>query len=225
VHHAKEIEVSQIHHYLRKSRCAQGVMYRLGGDSEQSNQTTSQNSSDTNVTNTSTNTTSNTSYNTTDNNTSTLTQDRRLVNERGLGISADDSTLFTMNSGNSTTTTNDITTTNNLLTDFGAISGGIQLGLGSLQTNRDLAMRTVDASKWMFDSGEHLMEANIGFLQHVGDNNAASARNAISEVVAASGNALAQVASIAAKPLNANDPQRLVIIVALAVVAIVVFRK
>jgi hypothetical protein len=225
VHHAKEFEVSLIHHHLRKSRCAHGVMYGIGGSSEQSNATTSQNSSDTLTTNTSTNTTSNTSFNTTDNNTNTVTQDRRLVTDHGLAVSADASTVFTTNSGNSNSTTNDIVNNTTTTSDFGAISGGIQLGLGALQSNRELAMKTVDASKWLMDSGTELVKSNFDFLQHVTDSSQAEARNAIREVTAATGNALNQVVGIASKPLNANDPQRLVIIVALGVIGIVMFSK
>lgn len=204
-----------------KDKARHGPRCRLGGDSEQSNATTSSNSSDTNTSNVSTNTTTNTSYNTTDNNTNTVTQDRRLVNDHGIGVSADASTVLTMDSGNSTNTT----TTNNITSDMGAVSAGMSLGMGALQSNRELAMHTVDASKWLSDSGRDMLSANIAYAEHLGDSSQALARSAISEVVAASGNALNQVTAIAAKPLNANDPQRLVIIVALGVVGMVFFSK
>lgn len=178
---------------------------------------TSENTSN-NISNT---TTTNTSSNSTVNDTNTLTQDRRTVSDHGIGISSDNSSVSLFQSGN--TTENYVSNTSS--TDYGSVAAAFGLGNLSIQSNNSIAGKAIDVSTALAHIGAEMQDKNISFLQHIGDSNAAAARSAISEVVTATGNALNQVASIAAKPLNANDPQRLVIIVGLAVVGLVFFSK
>lgn len=166
-------------------------------------------------------TTTNTSSNSTVNDTNTLTQDRRTVSDHGIGISSDNSSVSLFQSGN--TTENYISNTTS--TDHGAVMGGLGLANAGIASNNSIAGKAIDVSTALAKIGASMQDANIAFLQHVGDQNAASARSAISEVVTATGNALNQIGTIASKPLNANDPQRLVIIVGLAVVGLVFFSK
>ncbi len=191
-----------------------------GDDTTSSNATTSNNTSNTKTTNISTNTSTNTSSNSTVNDTSTVSQDRRIATDHGIGISADASTVLTTNSGNSTTNSNswDNHATYNTLTDYGSVSAAIA-------SNQTLALKTIDASKYLTDAGGDLFKANLDFAQHITDNSQAQARSAISEVVAASTNALNQVVGIASKPLNAQDPQHILVIVGLVVVGAVLFSK
>jgi hypothetical protein len=195
----------------------------FGDDESQStNTTSSSNSSDTFSSTDSHNVATNTSNNSTSNNTNTLTQDRRLVTDHGVGVTADNSSVFTTDSGNSwlSTITSDTKnyTTTNTVTDFGAVQAVVA-------SNTSLAGRSFDVSSALARTGAEMMSANLDFLQHINDTSQSAARSAISEVVTATGNALNQVVGIASKPLNANDPQRLVIIVGLCVVGLVFFSK
>ncbi|MFL6675881.1 MAG: hypothetical protein ACJ8LG_21640 [Massilia sp.] len=161
------------------------------------------------------NTTSNLSLNTTD----TLTQDRRLVVDNGgYGVSADNSTITTANSNNSSSVSTNIDSHNITYTDYGSVAAAIA-------ANKDISGKAIDVSKAVVDNGRQMMQANLDYLQHVGEASLAQSRDAIREVASASSNALNQVVGIAAKPLNANDPQRLVIIVALGVLGVVFFSK
>lgn len=215
-------------------RLGAGV-YNFGGDSDQQNSTTSRNSSDSYTTNTSTNTTTDTSYNTTDNNTNTVTQDRRTVTDHGISVSADASNVTTTNSGNSTdisTDSHNVSTvsshtslTNYTTTDFGAVTAAMGLGATAIKSNQELSMATVDASRYLVGTTADLYQAQLDFATHLSEGANAEARNAIREVSAAAGNALNQVVGVVSKPLDANDPQRLVIIVGLCVVGLVFFSK
>ncbi len=187
-----------------------------GGNETSSNATTSNNTSNTNTTNTSYSTSSNSTVN----DTSTVSQDRRIATDHGIGISSDGGAVTTTNSGNSTTNSSSVDNhaTYNTMTDYGSVSAAIA-------SNQALALKTIDASRYLTDAGLTLGQSNLDFLQHVSDNNAATARAAVGEVVAASTNALNQVVGIAAKPLNAQDPQHILVIVGLAVVGLVFFSK
>jgi hypothetical protein len=190
----------------------------LFSDENDSNSTTSNNTSNTYASSDSHDLAINTSSNSTSNSTNTLTQDRRLVVDNGgYGVSADNSSIFTANSNNSTTI--------NTSTDYGAIAAAGQLGVTSIAANTALAAKTVDASRYLIGSTADIFSAGLAYAEHLTEGTNAEARNAIREVVAASGNAINQVATVAAKPLDANDPQRLVIIVGLAVVGLVFFSK
>lgn len=187
----------------------------FGGGDKSSNSTTSSNTSNTSSKVDSHNIATNTSVNSTSNNTSTLTQDRRLVVDSGsMGISADNSTIATSNSNNSTTNNNTYNTT----TDYGAVNA-------SIAANTAIAGKAIDVSQAVVSTGRDMMQANIDFLQHVSDGTQAEARAAISEVAAATGNAINQVVGIAAKPLNAQDPQHILVIVGLVVLGAVIFTR
>jgi hypothetical protein len=225
-----------------------GLFGSLFGSSNESasNATTSSNASNTTSTvdshnsaiNDTNNYSSNTSSNSTANNTSTLTQDRRTVTDHGVSASADNSTVSTMNSGNSSSTTSDTTnyTTNTSTTDQGALAAGMQLGLSGVSLGREvglagiasnqvLSLKTVDVGKQFLSVGGDLLAANIAFAQHVSDTAASNTRDEIAQIVSSSRDAMNQVSSIAAKPLNAQDPQHILVIVGLVVVAAVVFSK
>src|SRR5438046_1950865 len=65
----------------------------------------------------------NTTNNSTVNDTNTVTKDQRMVNDHGLGISAENSSLYTVDSGNNISTSTD--TTNYFSTDQGAVAAGL----------------------------------------------------------------------------------------------------
>lgn len=224
-------------------RAKYGPICNLGGRSEQSNATTSANQSNTTTTNTS----YNTSNNVTSNLTNTLTQDRRLVTDHGIGLSTDNSTVGIANSGNSTTSSvdshanswmssltdnsnrstnwsdssvrsniNSNNTYNNIsttTTDFGAVSSAIG-------ANSDVALHTVAAGEMLGQAGADMLNANLQFLQHVSDSNTQAAAGALQQVANSSAGALNEVAALAAKPMNANDPQHILVIVGLVVFGI-----
>ncbi len=224
----------------------------VGGKSNTTNQTSNWNSSDTYTATETNNTTTNLSYQTTDNNTNTLTQDRRLVNDGGIGVSADNSTVLTSNSNNTSTVNNNafafdsgntvnshntITTVNHSMsTDYGAIAASGQLGVQSVASNQSLSLAAIDASKFLVGTTKDMHNANLSFAQHVSDGGAelawklssaanAESRNAIREVAATAGNMMNSLSSVVAKPLDANNPQQVIIIVGLCVVGLVFFSK
>jgi hypothetical protein len=206
----------------------------FGDGDKQENSTTNNTDGRTQSWNDSHNETSNLTLN----DTNTLTQDRRLVNDGGVGVSADSSTVAMTNSGNSSTstTTSNAFTTINTTTDFGSVAIGGDVAKAAIKSNQELSLATVDASKYLVNSGASMYRTSLDYAQHLADNQAdlalkvtqdanAEARNAIREVVANSNNALTQLMALASKPLDANDPQRVVIIVGLCVVGIVFFSK
>lgn len=207
-----------------------GTLFGNSKSNEEShNETTSNNTSNTTSTvdshNTAVNTSNNISSNSTANSTDTLTQDRRTVVDHGIGVSADNSSVFTTNSGNSVATTNDTTNYVTTVSDQGAIAAGRDLGLAGIASNQALALKTVDVGKAFVGQGLDLLNANIAFAQHVSDTAAAETRDSIAQVVASSRDAINQVTAIAAKPLNAQDPQHILVIVGLVVVGAVLFSK
>lgn len=208
-----------------------GLIGSLFGSNHESasNATTSNNISNTSSNvdshNTAINTTTNSSSNSTVNDTNTVTQDRREVVDHGIGVSADNSSVFTQNSGNSSTSSTDTTNYVTNVSDQGAIKAGLEVSLAGIASNQALALKTVDAGKMFAGTGMDMLKANIAFAQHVSDTAAAETRDSIAQVVASSRDALNQVTTIAAKPLNAQDPQHVLVIVGLVVVGAVLFSK
>ncbi|MYM39658.1 hypothetical protein [Duganella qianjiadongensis] len=210
------------------------LSFLSGGDSSSSSSstsTTSINESNTSSSvdshNTAVNTSTNTSSNSTVNDTNTLTQDRRTVIDHGLGVSADNSSVFTSNSGNSSSTdiSSDSHNVFNTVSDFGGISAGRDIAIAGINSNQALASKTVDVSRVFVDQGLDLLNANIAFAEHISDTAAAQTRQSIDQIVASSRDAIGQVTAIAAKPLNAQDPQHILVIVGLVVVGAVLFSK
>ncbi|HEX8611939.1 MAG TPA: hypothetical protein VF800_11690 [Telluria sp.] len=220
-----------------------GIMSSIFGSAKSNDvlntSTSSYNSSDVYSTvdshNVANNTSSNWSSNSTSNNTNTLTQDRRLVNDHGIGVSADNSTVWTADSNNNYTSTN-VRDSNNVFTDsrqitnisttdFGAVEAGNRVALAGIQSNQALAMKTVDAGMFLQKSASDMHQMNLTYSTHMADSAVAEARNAIREVTAATGNAMNQVVGLAAKPLTANDSQHVLVIVGLVVVGVVLFKS
>lgn len=203
-----------------------------------SNSTTSSNTSNTTTTNTSYNTSSNTS----DNRTNTLTQDRRLVNDGGYGVSADNSTVTTFDSGNSWSTSSDsqysnsvdnhswyndqssYNYTNIMQSDFGAISAAKGIADSAIGSNSKLTELMLAATSALANTGQRMFDSNLAYAKHVADQNKTTSEAAISEVKSASANALSQVAAIASKPLDAQNPQHILVIVGLVVFGIYFFK-
>jgi hypothetical protein len=193
----------------------------FGGHADETANTTTSSTNTSNTTNSvdSHNVANNTTVNSTSNSTDTLTQDRRMVVDNGgYGVSADNSTIITSNSNNSSVRSSDNHATYNTMTDFGVLGGVVA-------ANKDLAMHTIDVSKVLTQGGQDMVKANFDFLEHIFDSSQGQTSAAIGAVQNASKQAMEQVAAIAAKPLNANDPQRLVILVGLAVVGIAIFTR
>lgn len=208
------------------------LSFLSGGDSSSStNATTSNNTSNTSSStdshNTAVNTSTNISSNSTANSTSTVTQDRRIVTDHGISTNADNSTVFTSNSGNTTSTdiSNDNHSIFNTVSDLGAISAGRDIAIAGINSNQALALKTVDVGKQFLTSGSDLLAANISFAEHISDTAAAQTRDSIAQIVSSSRNALDTVTALAAKPMTANDPQHILVIVGLVVVGIVMFSK
>lgn len=200
-------------------------LFGSGGNETSSNTTSSYSSADTTTSTDSHNVAVNTSSNYSSNATSTLTQDRRLVTDGGAtGVTADNSTVTTTMANSNNSYSND-SGHNTTVTDFGSVAGGLQLGATAIAANQALALQTIDASKYMTNSGFDMLKLNMDFAQHVSDSATAEARNAIREVSAASNNALNQVVGIASKPLNAQDPQHVLVIVGMCVIGAVLFSK
>lgn len=208
------------------------------------------------------NTTTNTSSNSSVDWNNTLTQDRRLVNDHGLGISADNSTISTSNSNNTTNWTvdasnksmNDNSVSSNFwqqitndnhsttVTDLGSVAGGLSLSqaaLGSSEgifntaanvlktmigSNENVSLHQLDAGNYLAKQGYDMLRANIDYSQHLSDSNAVLQSNAIAQIKSASENAISQVTAIAAKPLNAQDPQHIIVIVGLVVVGVMALK-
>lgn len=228
--------------------------------SSTSNYNDSRTFSENTSTNTSNNTSNSVSTNTNTDINNTSTQDRRLVNDRGIGVSADNSTVWTADSNNTTTSNwtqdaslrltddhtfnqaNDSHNIFNTVSDFGAVSGGLGIAATALGANsgvfntaagvltRSISsqensfLHQLDAGNFLASQGIDMLKANISFAEHLSDSNQALQANAISQIRDASTNAVSQVAAIAAKPLNAQDPQHIIVIVGLVVVGVMALR-
>lgn len=179
----------------------------MGGKS--SSATNSTNTTDYSTKSVSSSTSNNTSTNSTTNNTSTNTQDQRMVNDHGIGISAAaNSQVTTSDSNNSTTVSNDShnSTVYNTVSDQGAIAAGAGIAANAITAFTTVSDHQIAAGNMLAQSGLDTLKANIDYAKHLSDENNQLARDAI-----------AQVAQIAAKPLNAQDPQHILVIVGLVV--------
>lgn len=170
-------------------------LFGNSGSPSTTNSTSNYNDSRTLTENTSTNTSNNTS----NVDIFSSTQDKRMVNDHGLAISGDNSTFSLANSGNTTTIDNSSHDTSISSTDYGAVAN-------ALQSNTILGQ-----------SAFEMMKANLNWQQHTSDSNAVLNNQAIQQIASASNSAVAQIAAIASKPLNAQNPQHILVIVGLVV--------
>jgi hypothetical protein len=72
------------------------------------------------------------------------------------------------------------------------------------------------------NTGASLLQMNADLLSHISDSNDAAFQSALTTIAKSSQDAIDTVASIAAKPINAQDPQHLIVIISIAVVAVVI---
>lgn len=187
-----------------------------------------------------TNTLSN-SWNSTANSTNTNTQDQRMINDRGVGVSADNGTVFALNTSSNETVNssrNDTSDNHSFWSDsstysstsintgdFGAISAGRDVALGSLNSQQKTMDLLLAATRDLGKSGMSMIQANLDYATHLSDSNQANSDRVLSQVKNTSENALAQVAAIAAKPLNAQNPQHILVIVGLVVCGVFAFKS
>lgn len=179
----------------------------MGGKAK--SETNSTNTTDYSTTSSSNSSSVNTSSNSTTNNTNTNTQDQRMVNDHGIGISAAaNAQVFTSDSNNSTTNQSDSHNSSiyNTVSDSGAIAAGAGIAANAISAFTTVSEHQIAAGNLLSKTGLDTLQANITYAQHLSDNNQELAKAAIS-----------QVAAIAAKPLNAQDPQHILVIVGLVV--------
>lgn len=216
-------------------KCKYGSMYRLGGSSSAENSNSQSSSSNTTTTNNTSSSTSDWSYsntlNSTNSTTDTLTQDRRLVNDGGVAVSSDGGNVATTNSNNST---NNITDTYSymvdnsytmMMSDHGAINAARDVQSAAVGSNAKLSEMSLTAGRELANQGMNMLNANIAYARDISRQNVQQQENVMATVKGAFDSALQQVSAIAEKPLNAQNPQHILVIVGLVVFGVFAFKS